>query len=124
MLTGAAGALTQSRRLRGERRFRLTKEIAKAQLRLRMFLHQGSDQAQQGLMLWPVAAVREEVSNFHGGRLSAGRGVRLMLDENPLGRGLPDETPPITMWRAAIKLSALKRHGFLLRWIDVRSQPA
>src|SRR6266699_6410480 len=76
-------------------------------------LDQCSDQPQQGLMLGATPAAHEEVPDLNMCRLTAGGRVGLVLAEHPLRRGLSDERPSITIWRAAIKLSPLERHRIL-----------
>ena len=61
-------------------------------------------------MLEAMPAVHEEVPDLNMCRLTAGGRVGLVLDEHPFRRGLPDDRPSITIWRAAIKLSPMEHH--------------
>src|SRR5712692_8839788 len=64
-------------------------------------------------MLGATPAAHEELPDLNMCRLTAGGRVGLVLDEHPPRRGLSDERPSITIWRAAIKLSPLERHRIL-----------
>jgi hypothetical protein len=59
-------------------------------------------------MLGAMPAVHEEVPDLNMSRLTAGGRIGLVLDDHLLRPGLTDERPPVTVWRAAIKLSPLE----------------
>src|SRR6266513_898218 len=76
-------------------------------------LDQRSNQAQEFLLLWPVARCNEEGSDLNVGDLAARRKIRLMPDEYPPSIGVVSEQPPVPV-SAAVNLSSPNGHATLL----------
>jgi hypothetical protein len=77
------------------------------------FFNQRSNQAQKRLMLGISLASAQKYSEIGIGYVTAGRGVRLVPDEQLSRLGIAGKKPPIPV-RTAVKLFPLQGHLFVL----------
>src|SRR2546423_9164704 len=70
---------------------------------LRELLDERSNQAQEFLLLWPIASCNEERSDVNVSHLAAGGKIRLMPDDYPPSIRVVSEQPPVPV-SAAVNL--------------------